>query len=40
MLAQIFKLCPIVLNYVKHIFPGVTKNFLGELRPPGYGLGV
>ena len=32
--AQIFVLCPIVLNYVQHIFPGVAKNFLGGLRAP------
>jgi len=25
--AQIFKLCPIVLTYVQHIFSGGAKNF-------------
>ena len=32
-----FKLCPILSNYVQHIFPVVAKNFVGERRPPGYG---
>jgi len=39
--AQIFELCPIVLNYVQHFFPGGAKIFLQEasplLHPPGYG---
>jgi len=38
--AQIFKLCPIVLNYVQHTFPGRAKIFLGDkapLRPYIYG---
>jgi len=30
---KFFELCPIVLDYVQHIFPGGTKNFLGWLRP-------
>ena len=35
-----FKLCPVLSNYVQHIFPGRAKIFLGGLRPPrspGYG---
>jgi len=32
--AQIFELCPILLNYVQHIFPKEAKNFIGDLRPP------
>jgi len=36
--AQIFVLCPVVLNYVQHIFPRRLKNFLGGASlPPGYG---
>jgi len=31
---QIFWLCPIVSNYVQHIFPGGTNKFAGRLRPP------
>jgi len=39
--AQIFELCPIVLNHVQHIFPGGAKIFLGGIRPPpGYGPGL
>ena len=35
-----FKLCPIVLNYVQHIFPGGReKNFEGELCTPSNGPG-
>ena len=30
---KIFKLCPIVLSYVQHIFPGGRKNFLGGKVP-------
>jgi len=26
--AQIFEVCPILLNYVQHIFPGDDTNFL------------
>ena len=39
---KFFELCPIVLNYVQHIFPRGAKNFLGgfaPLYPPGYGPG-
>jgi len=36
-------LCPIVLNYVQHIFPRVAKHFAGGNRPycalPSYGHG-
>ena len=32
--AQIFELCPIVLNHVQHIFPGGAKIFLGGIHPP------
>jgi len=32
------KICPTVLKYVQHIFPGGRKNFQGFL-PPGYGAG-
>jgi len=39
--AQIFKLRPIVVNYVQHVFPGGgRKNFHRVLPPsalPGYG---
>jgi len=31
--AQIFKLCPIVSNYVQHTFSAGTKNFRGDLAP-------
>jgi len=31
---QHFKLCPIVLNYVQHIFPAGAKNILGGPAPP------
>ena len=34
--AQIFKLCPIVLNYLQHIFPEERIFFRG-LFPPSYG---
>jgi len=32
--AQNFKLCPIALNHVQHIFPGGTKFFLGGASSP------
>jgi len=31
---KFFELCPIVSNYVQHIFSGGAKNFLGGLLPP------
>jgi len=31
---KLFKLCPILSNYVQHIFPGRGKNFLGVVSPP------
>jgi len=35
---QFFKLCPIVLNYVQHIFPGgAGEKFSNAPHPPGYG---
>jgi len=36
--AHIFKLCPLLLNYFQHIFPGWTKKIVGVLAPahPGY----
>jgi len=38
---KFFKLCPILLNYAQHIFPGGAKNIVGvaspPLRYPGYG---
>jgi len=40
--AQNLKLCPIVSNYIQHIFPGGGENFsraLPPLRPPAYGPG-
>jgi len=39
---KVFKVCPIVLNYVLDIFSGGTNIFLGEfapLRSPSYGPG-
>jgi len=33
---KFFKLCPTVLNYVQHIFPGGAKKIFGGFRPPGY----
>jgi len=38
--AQFFYLCPIVFNFVQHIFPGGQTFFYGDLRPlipPIYG---
>jgi len=40
---QVFKLCPIILNYAHHISPRGAKSFVGRasLPPcvsPGYGL--
>ena len=32
-----FKLCPIVLKYVQHIFLGGQKIIQGGFAPPGYG---
>jgi len=29
-----FELCAIVSKYIQQIFPGETKNFLGEAKPP------
>ena len=34
-----FELCPVVSKYFQHILPGRAKDFLGVLRPPGYGPG-
>jgi len=34
---KIFKLCPIVSNYIQHVFPGGRTFFLGCFAPPGYG---
>jgi len=34
---KFFKLCPIILNYVQHIFPRGANNVVGGLRPPRYG---
>jgi len=34
---KFFKLCPRILNYVQHIFPGGAKNFQA-LRPIATGL--
>jgi len=31
---KFFELCPLFSNYIQHVFPGGTKNFLGGLRPP------
>jgi len=31
--AQNFELCPIILNYVQHIFPGGAKIFQGGFAP-------
>ena len=32
-----FGLCPIIWNYVQHIFPRGEKFFLGGFAPPGFG---
>jgi len=34
---KFFKLCPVVLNYVQHIFTRWAKNFLGGESPSSYG---
>jgi len=37
---KFFKLCPMLLNNVEHIFPGVSKIFLGGFVPLVTGLTV
>ena len=38
--AQFFELCPIVSNYVQHIFLGGAKKILGAFASLGYGPGL